>query len=163
MTIPTEPIGSIPRPPELLDMLKRYRNGAASSEQLSEAYDQALKDTIERFEATGSPVITDGEQRKSSFMTYPLEGLTNVAGDGLLIPFEDGHSRQLPRLTAGPFRYQKHAVDYLQSALPYAHVPVKQAVISASALSLIYPQEELAGYSREDFLNDLVREVAEDI
>ncbi|MGH8559490.1 MAG: hypothetical protein ACRESZ_18980 [Methylococcales bacterium] len=104
MTIPTESIDSIPRHPELLDMLKRYCNGTASSEQLSEAYNQALKDTIQRFEATGLPVISDGEQRKSSFMTYPLEGLTNVAGDGLLIPFEDGHSRQLSRLTAGPFR-----------------------------------------------------------
>jgi 5-methyltetrahydropteroyltriglutamate--homocysteine methyltransferase len=163
MTIPTEPIGSIPRPPELLDMQKHFRNREASSEQLNEAYDRALKDTIRRFEATGSPVITDGEQCKSSFMTYPLEGLTALASDGLLIPFEDGHSRQLPRLTAGPFRYQKYAADYLQAALPHAHVPVKQAVISASALSLIYPQEELPGYSRENFLNDLVREVAEDI
>ncbi len=163
MNIPTEPIGSIPRPPVLLDMLNRYRNGEASFEALSEAYDQALQDTIRRFEATGSPVITDGEQRKSSFMTYPLEGLTELASDGLMIPFEDGHSRQLPRLTTGPFRYQKHAVDYLKAALPHAHVPVKQAVISASALSLIYPQDGLAGYSREHFLDDLVREVANDI
>ncbi|MCI0654937.1 MAG: cobalamin-independent methionine synthase II family protein [Methylococcaceae bacterium] len=163
MTIPTEPIGSIPRPPELLDTQKRYRDGEASSEQLNEAYDRALKDTILRFEATGSPVITDGEQRKSSFMTYPLEGMTNLKDDGLLILFEDGHSRQLPRLTAGPFRYQNHAVDYLLSALPYAHVPVKQAVISASALSLIYPQEELTGYCRATFLDDLVCEVAGDI
>ncbi len=163
MTIPTEPIGSIPRPPELLDMLRRYRSGDASSEQLSEAYDAALQDTIRRFEATGSPVITDGEQRKSSFATYPLEGLPNIASDGVVIPFEDGHSRQLPRLTAGPFRYRNHAVEYLRAALPYAHVPVKQAVISASALSLIYPQEGLAGYRREDFLNDLVHEVSQDI
>ncbi len=163
MTIPTEPIGSIPRPPELLDMLRRYRSGGASSEQLDEAYDAALQDTIRRFEATGSPVITDGEQRKSSFATYPLEGLTNIASDGILIPFEDGHSRQLPRLTAGPFRYRNYAVHYLRAALPYAHVPVKQAVISASALSLIYPQQELAGYRREEFLNDLVHEVSEDI
>ena len=163
MTIPTEPIGSIPRPPELLDMLRRFRGGDASSEQLRDAYDAALHDTIQRFETTGSPVITDGEQRKSSFATYPLDGLTNIASDGILIPFEDGHSRQLPRLTAGPFRYQNYAVQYLQSALPYAHVPVKQAVISASALSLIYPQEGFAGYRREDFLNDVVHQVSEDI
>jgi len=163
VAIPTEPIGSIPRPPELLDMLRRYRNGDASSEQLNEAYDAALQDTIRRFEATGSPVITDGEQRKSSFATYPLEGLTNIADDGILIPFEDGHSRQLPRLTAGPFRYRNHAVQYLRAALTYAHVPVKQAVISASALSLIYPQEEITGYPREGFLNDLVDDVSADI
>ena len=163
MKIPTEPIGSIPRPPELLDALKRYRSGSATEEQLNEVYDAALQDTLNRFEATGSPVITDGEQRKSSFATYPLEGLTNIAEDGIQIPFEDGHSRQLPRLTAGPFRYRNYAVNYLKSALHYAHVPVKQAVISASALSLLYPEQGLSDYSREQFLDDLVEEVVSDI
>jgi len=161
--IPTEPIGSIPRSPELLDVLQRYRAGGASAAELAEAYDEALQDTVRRFEATGSPIISDGEQRKSSFLTYPLEGLDNIAGDGLVIPFEDGHTRQLPRLTHGPFRYRNYAVKYLQSALHYARVPVKQAVISASALSLLYPERGLADYSREQFLNDLVREVAGDI
>ncbi|MGR9116398.1 MAG: cobalamin-independent methionine synthase II family protein [Gammaproteobacteria bacterium] len=161
--IPTEPIGSIPRSPELLDVLHRYRAGSASAAELAEAYDTALQDTVQRFEATGSPVISDGEQRKSSFLTYPLEGLENIAGDGLVIPFEDGHTRQLPRLTKGPFRYRNYAVKYLQSALHYARVSVKQAVISASALSLLYPEQGLADYNREQFLNDLVREVVGDI
>jgi hypothetical protein len=30
---------------------------------------EAVRDTIVRFEATGSPVVTDGEQRKPSFAT----------------------------------------------------------------------------------------------
>jgi 5-methyltetrahydropteroyltriglutamate--homocysteine methyltransferase len=37
-------------------------------------------------------------------------------------------------------------------------VPVKQAVISPSALSLLYPSEGVAGYSREAFINDLLSE-----
>jgi 5-methyltetrahydropteroyltriglutamate--homocysteine methyltransferase len=163
MTIPTEPIGSIPRPPELLAMLAYYRSGQATLDQLNKAYDDALRDTVKRFEETGSPVISDGEQRKSSFATYPLEGLDNIAEDGISIPFEDGHCRQLPRLTSGPFRYRNYAVNYLQPALHYASVPVKQAVISASALSLLYPPEGLSGYSREAFLNHLVQEVTGDI
>jgi 5-methyltetrahydropteroyltriglutamate--homocysteine methyltransferase len=163
MTIPTEPIGSIPRPPKLLDILKRFRDGQASLEQLNTAYEDAIQDTIRHFEETGSPVITDGEQRKSSFATYPLDGLTNLAENGVLIPFEDGHCRQLPRLTSGPFRYENHAANYLQSAMSYTAIPVKQAVISASALSLLYPQQELVGYSRDQFLNDLVIEVVNDI
>ena len=163
MIIPTEPIGSIPRPAKLLDILKRYRDGCDVLEQLEEAYDSALQDTIQRFEATGSPVITDGEQNKSSFATYPLDGLTNIADDGMLIPFEDGHTRQFPRLTAGPFRYQNYAVKYLKSAMHYAHMPVKQAVISASALSLLYPEQELSDYSREQYINDLIDEVVKDI
>ncbi len=163
MLIPTEPIGSIPRPPGLLKIFGDYHAGHVSDRQLNKAYEDALLDTLSRFETTGSPVITDGEQQKSSFLTYPLEGLPNIDNDGVKIPFEDGHCRQLPRLTAGPFHYQNYAVKYLHSAFRYAQLPVKQAVISASALSLIYPEQELAGYSREQFLNDLVREVVMDI
>jgi 5-methyltetrahydropteroyltriglutamate--homocysteine methyltransferase len=108
-------------------------------------------------------VITDGEQSKPSFATYPLAGLQALAPDGVVIPFADGHTRQLPRLTAGPFRYATHADGYLELALRYAHVPVKQAVIAASALSLLYPQDGIDGYPREAFLADLVREAAADI
>jgi 5-methyltetrahydropteroyltriglutamate--homocysteine methyltransferase len=64
----------------------------------------------------------------------------------------------MPRLTAGPFRYQRRADSYLDVALRYAHVPVKQAVISPSALSLMYPPDEIAGYTRPQFIDDLLRE-----
>ena len=42
-------------------------------------------------------------------------------------------------------------------------MPVKQAVISASALSLIYPQDGIPGYSQTEFLNDLLNECEKDI
>ena len=139
MPIPTEPIGSIPRPAALIDGMHDLAAGRISPERWRSLCDQAVRDTIRRFEATGSPVITDGEQTKPSFATYPIHGLTNLASDGVVIPFADGHVRQLPRLTAGPFRYQTYASLYLEAAKRHAHAPVKQAVISASALSLLYP------------------------
>src|SRR5262245_58291304 len=161
--IPTEPIGSIPRPQELIDGMAAVGRGEMSPDELHELQDRALRDTIERFEATGSPVISDGEQTKSSFATYPLEGLANLAPDGAVIPFADGHTRQLPRLTSGPFRFGRHADGYLEAARRYAHVPVKQAVIAASALSLIYPQDGVDGYGRDEFLDDLVDACEQDI
>jgi 5-methyltetrahydropteroyltriglutamate--homocysteine methyltransferase len=163
MLIPTEPIGSIPRPKSLIDTLQAYRNGDVSEVHMNEAYEVVLEDTVRRFEETNSSVISDGEQRKSSFATYPLEGLTNLASDGISIPFEDGHCRQLPRLTSGPFRYGKNAVEYMRGAQRHTQLPVKQAVISASALSLLYPEQGLPDYSREQFFADLVKEVANDI
>ncbi len=163
MPIPTEPIGSIPRPPELLAAMRAHTAKQISDEQLHAAEEAALRDTITRLEAGGSPVITDGEQTKPSFATYPLSGLQNLAGDGVTIPFADGHTRQLPRLTSGPFRYGVHAATYLKAAQRHAHRPVKQAVISASALSLLYPQNGLNGYPREAFLEDLVGEAEKDI
>jgi len=122
-------------------------------------YDEAVRDTIARFEATGSPVITDGEQRKyHNFWTYCVQGLPNTAPDGFKIPFSAGHIRRMPRLTAGPFRYKRYADSYLAVARRYTHVPLKQAVISPSALSLMYPAHEIPGYPREQFIQDLLGE-----
>src|SRR3954462_6518758 len=157
MIIPTEPIGSIPRPLELLEAIKEV--GDATDARLDPIFDAAVRDTIARFEATGSPVITDGEQRKyHNFWTYCVHGLANTAPDGFKIPFAAGHVRRMLRLTRGPFRYKRYADAYMDVAAPYAHVPLKQAVISPSALSLMYPAEGIAGYSRDQFIEDLLRE-----
>ena len=156
MPLPTEPIGSIPRPLRLVEAATQLDSAGPALDAL---YEEATRDTIERFEATGSPVITDGEQRKyHNFWTYCVHGLSNTAPDGFKIPFAAGHTRRMPRLTAGPFRYKRAADSYLEVALRYARVPVKQAVISPSALSLLYPAEEIAGYPREQFINDLLDE-----
>ena len=163
MPIPTEPIGSIPRPPELIAALEDKTAGRISAGAFQQIAQRALRDTIRRFEETGSPIVTDGEQTKSSFVTYPLEGLSNLASDGIVIPFEDGHTRQLPKLTAGPFRYGTYASSYVTAAIECTKLPVKQAVISASALSLLYPASGIALYSKDAFLKDLVDEAALDI
>jgi 5-methyltetrahydropteroyltriglutamate--homocysteine methyltransferase len=154
LIIPTEPIGSIPRP---LELIAAAANGNADDPALDSLYDSAVRDTIARFEETGSPVITDGEQRKyHNFWTYSVHGLPNTAPDGFKIPFSAGHTRRMPRLTAGPFRYKRLADSYLDVAQRYAHLPVKQAIISPSALSLMYPPEGIPDYPREQFIDDLL-------
>jgi 5-methyltetrahydropteroyltriglutamate--homocysteine methyltransferase len=140
-----------------------FQAGRVTREEIIALQEAAVRDTIRRFEETGSPVITDGEQTKPSFVTYPIDGLANIAPGGVEIPFADGHVRQLPRLTAGRFHYGTYADAYLREAQKYAQVPVKQAVISASALSLLYPQDGLENYSHEAFLEDLLRENEADI
>src|SRR5262245_4444733 len=119
MSIPTEPIGSIPRPPQLIEGTRHFEAGRITQQALDALRQAALRDTIRRFEATGSTVITDGEQTKPSFATYPIHGLANLAPDGVTIPFADGHTRQLPRLVSGPFRYKTRAASYLEAAKPY--------------------------------------------
>ncbi|HEV7606728.1 MAG TPA: cobalamin-independent methionine synthase II family protein [Steroidobacteraceae bacterium] len=155
--IPTEPIGSIPRPPDLIDAIAALGDG--TDPRLEPLYEAAIEDTVRRFEATGSPVISDGEQRKyHNFWTYSVEGLENTARDGFKIPFADGHVRRMPRLVSGPFRYKRYADRFLEQAMRHSTVPVKQAVISPSALSLMYPADGIDGYSREEFIDDLVNE-----
>ena len=50
----------------------------------------------------------------------------------------------------------RRADAFLETAQRYAHVPVKQAVISPSALSLMYPADAIRDYTREQFIDDLV-------
>jgi 5-methyltetrahydropteroyltriglutamate--homocysteine methyltransferase len=154
--IPTEPIGSIPRPEALIQAVNKY--GPEGSD-VALLYREAVRETVLEFEATGSPVIADGEQRKyHNFWDYPVHGLSNTAPDGFRIPFAAGHTRRMPRLVRGPFSYRRYADEFLAEALVHAKVPVKQAIISPSALSLMYPGEEIPGYSRDEFIHDLLRE-----
>jgi len=163
MKIRTEPIGSIPRPLELIDGMKAHAAGQLNDHELNKLFEKALADTIKRFEATGSPVITDGEQTKPSFATYPIAGMKQLDPNGVVIPFADGHTRQLPVITAGPFRFQTYANTYLEKAKQLTSLPVKQAVISVSALSLLYPPNGIEGYSRDQFIHDLLNEAEADI
>lgn len=81
----------------------------------------------------------------------------------MVIPFDDGHERQLPVITEGPFRYQNLAGGYVERALRFTDRPIKQAVISASAMGLLYPQAGLDGYSQEQFTADLINQATADI
>ena len=157
MSLPTEPIGSIPRPLALLSAIQRVGND--DHPDLMPLYEEAVRDTVAHLEATGSPVVTDGEQRKyHNFWTYCVHGLRNTAPDGFAIPFVAGHTRRMPRLTQGPFRYKRYADSFMDVAMKYTSLPVKQAVISPSAMSLMYPADGLPDYSREEFIDDLLRE-----
>ena len=171
--IPTEQVGSLPRPQKLQDAYAAYDRGEIDKAALEQQQDAAVKDSIERQEEAGSPIVSDGEQRWSSFATYPITdtlagtGLAdNLSGEGgqFFAIFADGHGRQLPRLTGGPFRYKTYAADTLTKSVGYAHRPIKQAVIAPSMLYLLYPlNEELPGYPREQFERDLVDECERDI
>ncbi len=172
MPIPTELVGSLPRPMSLQQAYADYDEGKISLDDLRAAQDAAAADSIKRLEATGEPIVTDGEQRESSFATYNLTdtlagtGLADgLAGDGQFFAiFDDGHNRQLPRITHGPFRYKTYASEYVAKNRMIATHPVKQAVISPSMMMLLYPLEgEIDGYPREQFLMDCVNEAEKDI
>jgi methionine synthase II (cobalamin-independent) len=149
-----------------------YDAGRISHDEVVREQDAASLDVIRRLEETGAPIISDGEQRESSFATYCLAdtlagmGLApHLAGDGQIFAiFNDGHSRRLPRLTGGPFRYKSYAGEYVAKAKQLTSVPLSQGVVTPSMLSLLYPlDEEIPGYSRAQFLDDVCDEVEKDI
>lgn len=171
--IPTENVGSLPRPSTLQQAFAAYDEGKIGKDELEVEQEKAVRESIERMEGTGQPVVSDGEQWWSSFATYPVTdtlggtGLAdNLAPEGgqFFAIFSDGHGRQLPRLTGGPFRYKTYAAETLKKSMPFAHKPMRQAVIAPSMLALLYPlDDEIPGYSREEFESDLVDECEKDI
>ncbi len=172
MPIPTEIVGSLPRPMKLQEAYADYDEGNIDLDELEAQQDEAAADSIKRLEETGEVLVTDGEQRESSFATYPITttlagtGLAdNLAGDGQFFAiFDDGHHRQLPRLTGGPFRYKTFASEFVEKNKQIASHGVKQAVISPSMMMLLYPlEEEIPDYPREQFLDDVCDEVEKDI
>lgn len=164
LILPTESIGSIPRTEKLMQAQRQFDLGEIDAETMATYYEEAVQQTIKELEDTGSPIIGDGEQRKThSFATYSVEGGDNFSPNGIEIPFQDGHVRRLPRLTAGPFNFSLYAFTTLSAAKKYTKLPMKQSIISVSALSLFYPLENISGYTREDFLDDLVNEQEKEI
>ncbi|AKD56989.1 cobalamin-independent methionine synthase II family protein [Spirosoma radiotolerans] len=163
LSIPTEPVGSVPRPAYLQEAMVAFAHAQITQQELAQLTDKALQETISAFEQTGSPVITDGEQAKSSFATYPIAGLDGLLPNGVVIPFADGHTRQLPVISKGPFHYTTSADAYLKRAKTFTNRPIKQAVIAVSALSLLYPPNGIDGYSQDAFLADLVNEAEREI
>ncbi len=126
--IPTEPVGSLPRPSKLQAAYAEYDAERITKEQLEAEQEEAVRDFIDRMVAAGSPTVSDGEQWGSSFATYlfadTLEGTglaPNLAPGGeYFAMFADGHHRQLPRLTGGPFRYKTYAADTLARPIKLA-------------------------------------------
>ena len=172
MPIPTELVGSLPRPMKLQEAYADYDEGKITEEQFKAAQDEAAEDSIKRLEQTGETAVTDGENRESSFATYNLADTLSGTGaadhlalDGQYFAiFDDGHHRQLPRITGGPFRYKRYASEFVEKNVKIATKPVKQAVIAPSMMMLLYPLEgEVEGYSRDAFLSDCVDECEKDI
>ncbi|MCJ1313175.1 hypothetical protein MMC25_006852 [Agyrium rufum] len=175
MPIPTEIVGSLPRPSYLQKAYADLDAGTIAKADLVKAQDRAVADSLANLYTTRETYITDGEQRASSFATYPITdtlggtGLaSNFAADGQYFAiFDDGHHRQLPRLVKGPFRYQTYAFDNLKKSKAVKEAEgreTKCAVIAPSMMYLLYPfKEEIEGYSREEFVKDLVNECEKDI
>ena len=162
MVIPTEPIGSIPRP---LRLIEAFGEASGDDPKLDPLYEEAIEDTIFwlGFEATGSPVITDGEQRKyQNFWTYSVEGLPNTAPDGFAIPFAGG--ARTPHAAADwvALSVTKGVAVGVTSMWPCCYARMCRSSRQSSrpfSLKLnVSGRRDLLGYTREQFLQDLLDE-----
>src|ERR1700744_5355272 len=80
----TTHVGSLPRPTNLLDMMKeRYGGGEIDGRLYDKTVRKAVADIVRQQKKTGIDVVADGEQSKPGFFTYVrerLEGFTPRPG-----------------------------------------------------------------------------------
>ncbi|WP_424014757.1 methionine synthase [Halorubrum xinjiangense] len=79
--ISTTHIGSLPRPPELLDLLTRRQDGeSVDPDEWDETVADATRDVVDRQVETGLDAINNGEQSRVSFNWYVADRLSGIDG-----------------------------------------------------------------------------------
>jgi 5-methyltetrahydropteroyltriglutamate--homocysteine methyltransferase len=68
-------VGSLLRPPELLEARRRYAEGEISAAEFKSVEDRAVDRAIALQERAGLPVVTDGEMRRESFQSQLVEAV----------------------------------------------------------------------------------------
>jgi 5-methyltetrahydropteroyltriglutamate--homocysteine methyltransferase len=91
-----EHIGSLLRPPELLDARRRFAAGNASPDELARAEDQAIAGAVALQERLGFRLATDGEFRRRSYHSYFYGQLGDITPDALAeeVNGSDGRAAQ---------------------------------------------------------------------
>jgi 5-methyltetrahydropteroyltriglutamate--homocysteine methyltransferase len=176
----TTHVGSMPRPDDMLDLLRREDRGEAVDQTALQARaTTAVAETVKAQVSAGIDVVNDGEQSKMSYHVYlkhRLSGLTNIEGFGVpdrphpadimdfpeLIPNPlGGGGTDLLKATvcSGPVAYKDRApldrdLDNLKAAVAKAK-PVDAFMTSASpgCLSTYVPNRFYP--SRDKYREDL--------
>ena len=79
-TIRADVVGSLLRPPELLEARRQYTAGEIPAPEFKRIEDRAVDWAISLQERAGLPVVTDGEMRRESFQSQLVEAVEGFAG-----------------------------------------------------------------------------------
>jgi 5-methyltetrahydropteroyltriglutamate--homocysteine methyltransferase len=94
--IRTTHVGSLPRPHDLLDMMKA-RLGGQTVQGYEGRIKSAVADVVHKQVETGIDIVADGEQSKPGFFTYARERLTGIeARPGKKVVFFDAERQAFP-------------------------------------------------------------------
>jgi 5-methyltetrahydropteroyltriglutamate--homocysteine methyltransferase len=124
----TDVVGSLIRPPELLEAQARHAAGELTDAELARAEDRAVDEALRLQEEAGLAVVTDGEMRRLSFQSQlptAVEGFGEWDLDAFL--WGEWHSEEL-----GDLKVERP---------PIAVVGKLRRVRSLSAAELVYARE----------------------
>src|SRR5437762_11969643 len=89
-------IGSLLRPPELLNARAAYREGKLDREQLQEIEDRSILKALEMQKGAGVQIFTDGEYRRDIFTADITKAMDGFVPGKPVVKFEwRGKGKQL--------------------------------------------------------------------
>jgi 5-methyltetrahydropteroyltriglutamate--homocysteine methyltransferase len=170
-----EHVGSLLRQPWLLHARAEHKQGKLSEAGLREVEDRAAAENIETQRAAGIEVFTDGEVRRTNWMTGILEstgGMTEVETPGVMWHREDGEipptdETDFVMTTAVAKVYRKNKLTNVEAEYMAARVPgqFKVTMMSAAMGAMVWrPDLSAAAYpSPADLVGDLIALQVEEI
>lgn len=146
-------VGSFPRPSWLADVTRSRAAFRLEGAELAEAQDDAVSLVLKEQEEAGLDLVTDGEQRRESFVMYLPASWEGVDTEQLAekeIYRNRVQPRPVPRITGKVKRRQSLMTPDVQFAKAHTSKPLKMAVpgpmtVIDSSLNVAYDDEaELA-------------------
>jgi 5-methyltetrahydropteroyltriglutamate--homocysteine methyltransferase len=171
----TDVVGSLLRPPELLEARERLERGELDRDEFRAVEDRAVDEALRLQEDAGLDVVTDGEMRRLSFqsqMTAAVEGFGDWDLDAFL--WGEWHSDELgdliverpPIAVVGKLRRKRFlSVDEFAYARGRTDRVLKVTLPSPSLFANFWePARSGAAYSSaEEFLGDVAEILREEV
>jgi 5-methyltetrahydropteroyltriglutamate--homocysteine methyltransferase len=92
--------GSLPRPPDLIDMIRRRENGETVDEAaFRDRVRSAVAETVQKQVESSIDIVSDGEEGKPGYATYIKDRLTGFQGERRMPIRMQGEARDYPEYT----------------------------------------------------------------
>ena len=175
---PTSVVGSLPRPEWLMDGISKFERGELTEKQLEQYYDEAVILAIKQQEMTGVDEVSDGEQRRFSFLAFVAERIPSFK----MIPASELMNEDAARyaekmnlpvgiisnpVIVGPIKRTAPLVaDEVKFALKHTQKPVMAPIIGPFTLLInSWNQDRSSRYYRtpEEAFPDLTRALREEV
>jgi 5-methyltetrahydropteroyltriglutamate--homocysteine methyltransferase len=159
----TEGIGSLLRPPYLVDARREREAGTLSAAAFKRVEDRAVDEALALQEAVGLDVVTDGEQRRYAFFGHLVDALDGFDKlGGWAIPFRNEAGERL--VYQRPVVMERLRWRRSMCAEEFAYLrgrtarPAKVTLVSAQQAAAYYdPVKSTGAYpTRDAYLADLV-------
>jgi 5-methyltetrahydropteroyltriglutamate--homocysteine methyltransferase len=181
--LPVAGVGSLPRPPAVLEAQRRLRRGQIARREFDRVADEAVVDAVRRQEDAGCDIVTDGELRRDNFYSFvaqKFDGVRLMTLAEMLDLVEDkvsferllqtldvpAYSISNPTCTGRLVRRESLAVDDLRFLRRHTDRPIKitlpgpylltRAMFVAEASRHVYP-------TKEHLAEDVVRALREEV